>query len=289
MHSFFEELKRRNVYKVAVAYLAVAWVIIQVATQTFPFFEIPSWAVRVIILISAIGFPVALVVAWAFEITPQGVVRTEMVDRAQAARQPRSYRWMFIALAAALLSIGLFFGGRYSASRSPAAAHEKSIAVLPFDNLSSDPENAFFADGVQDEILTSLAKVADLKVISRTSVMQYRGGTKRILREIGQQLGVDHLLEGSVQRAAQQVRVNAQLIDVRTDAHLWAQSYDRNLADVFAIQSEIAKAIAEQLRARLSPSEKSALEQRPTDNLAAFDLYRRAKDLLLASTSAVVK
>lgn len=289
MHSFFEELKRRNVYKVAVAYLAVAWVIIQVATQTFPFFEIPNWAVRVIILISALGFPVALVIAWAFEITPQGVVRTEMVDRVQAARRPRRYTWMFIALAAALLSIGLVFVGRYSASRSPAVAHGKSIAVLPFDNLSSDPDNAFFADGVQDEILTSLAKIADLKVISRTSVMQYRGETKRNLRDIGQQLGVDHLLEGSVQRAKQTVRVNAQLIDAHTDAHLWAQTYDRSLADVFAIQSEIAKTIADQLRAQLSPTEKSALDERPTNNLAAFDLYRRAKDLLLASTSAVVK
>jgi TolB-like protein/Flp pilus assembly protein TadD len=163
--------------------------------------------------------------------------------------------------------------------RSTLAAPEKSIAVLPFENLSDDKENAFFTDGVQDEILTNLAKVADLKVISRTSVMHYRNAATRNLREIGQQLGVAHLLEGSVQRAANKIRVNAQLIDARTDAHLWAQTYDRDLADVFAIQSEIAKAIAEQLQAKLSPSEKAGIEKAPTSDLAAFDLYERAKAL----------
>jgi TolB-like protein/Flp pilus assembly protein TadD len=165
-----------------------------------------------------------------------------------------------------------------------AAAPAKSIAVLPFENLSEEKANAFFADGVQDEILTNLARIADLKVISRTSVMQYKSGVARNLREIGQQLGVTHLLEGSVQRAANRVRVNAQLIDARTDAHLWAQTYDRDLADVFAIQSEIAKAIADQLQARLSPNEKAAIEKPPTTDLAAFDLYTRAKTLLLSTS-----
>jgi len=168
--------------------------------------------------------------------------------------------------------------------RSALTVAEKSVAVLPFENLSSDKENAYFADGVQDEILTDLAKIADLKVISRTSVMQYKTGLQRNLREIGQQLGVAHLLEGSVQRAANRVRVNAQLIDARTDAHLWAQTYDRDLADVFAIQSEIAKAIADQLQAKLSPSEKKAIEQPPTTDLAAFDLYSRGKSLLLTAS-----
>jgi TolB-like protein/class 3 adenylate cyclase/Tfp pilus assembly protein PilF len=160
----------------------------------------------------------------------------------------------------------------------------KSIAVLPFENLSRDPDNAFFTDGVQDEILTDLAKVADLKVISRTSVMQYKSGVVRNLREIGQQLGVAHLLEGSVQRAGNKVRVNAQLLDARNDAHLWAQTYDRDLADVFAIQSEIAKAIADQLQAKLSPTEKAAIEQRPTSDVTAFDLYSRAKNLILTTS-----
>src|SRR5207247_828232 len=157
---------------------------------------------------------------------------------------------------------------------------EKSISVLPFENLSRDPDNAFFTDGVQDEILADLAKVADLKVISRTSVMLYKSGNPRNLREIGQQLGVAHVLEGSVQRSGNRVRVNAQLIDARTDSHLWAQTYDRDLADVFAIQTEIARAISDQLQAKLSPAEKVAIEQPPTADLAAFDLYSRAKALL---------
>src|SRR6202040_4205990 len=168
-------------------------------------------------------------------------------------------------------------------ARSLATVVEKSIAVLPFENLSEEKANAFFTEGVQDEILTHLARIADLKVISRTSVMQYKSGAPRNLREIGQQLGVAHVVEGSVQRAANKVRVNAQLIDARNDAHLWAQTYDRDLADVFAIQSEIAKAIADQLQAKLSPNEKKAIEQPPTTDLAAFDLYSRAKSLLLTA------
>jgi serine/threonine-protein kinase len=176
--------------------------------------------------------------------------------------------------------------GRRSAASLPMP--EKSIAVLPFDNLSRDPDNAFFTDGVQDEILTDLAKVADLKVISRSSVMQYKSGVARNLRKIAEELGVAHLLEGSVQRAANRVRVNAQLIDTRNDAHLWAQTYDRDLADVFAIQSEIAKAIADQLQAKLSPREKTAIEQPPTADVTAFDLYSRAKNLILSTSFSAV-
>src|SRR5262249_11878024 len=164
------------------------------------------------------------------------------------------------------------------------ASTGKSIAVLPFENLSRDPDNAFFADGVQDEILTDLARIADLKVISRTSVMQYKADVRRNLREIARQLGVANILEGSVQRASNRIRVNAQLIDARTDAHIWAQIYDRDLTDVFSIQSEIAKAIAEQLRAKISPNEKKAIEQPPTTDLAAFDLYSQAKSLRLTAT-----
>src|SRR6185437_15898611 len=194
-------------------------------------------------------------------------------------------RWA--AIAAALLLLGAIICAVFLVARrsgtSPSSAVEKSIAVLPFENLSSDKENAFFTDGVQDEILTDLAKIADLKVISRTSVMQYKSGVARNLRKIGEELGVAHVVEGSVQRAANKIRVNAQLIDARNDAHLWAQTYDRDLADVFAIQSEIAKAIADQLQAKLSPNEKKAIEQPPTTDLAAFDLYSRAKSLLLTT------
>ena len=213
------------------------------------------------------------------------------------AKASRSRTWIVaaaVALLAALIIGSLFLLRRApvspsaSASSAPTAtpltttaASEKSIAVLPFENLSRDPDNAFFTDGVQDEILTDLSKIADLKVISRTSVMQYKTGAQRNLREIAQQLSVAHLVEGSVQRVANRVRVNAQLIDARNDAHLWAQTYDRDLADVFAIQSEIAKSIADQLQAKLSPAEKSAIEQRPTSDIAAFELYSRANDLIL--------
>ena len=192
-------------------------------------------------------------------------------------------RWAEVAVALLVLTaiIAAFVLLLRRPTHSAVAVGEKSIAVLPFENLSRDPDNAFFTDGVQDEILTDLAKIADLKVISRTSVMQYKSGVARNLRKIGEELGVAHVVEGSVQRAANKIRVNAQLIDARDDAHLWAQTYDRDLADVFAIQSEIAKAIADQLQAKLSPNEKKAIEQPPTTDLAAFDLYSRAKSLLL--------
>src|SRR5205807_117602 len=286
LRNFFAELRRRNVYKVAVAYAVVGWVIAQIATQIFPFLEIPNWIVRLVIILIAIGFPIALVIAWAFEATPEGIKRTEVADAmpGSAATGRKKHAWIYVVVIAATISVTLFFLGRYTAgNKSVASASNelpaKSIAVLPFDNLSRDPDNAFFAEGVQDEILTDLAKVADLKVISRTSVMQYKDAAARNLREIGQQLGVAHLLEGSVQRAAGKVRVNAQLIDARNDAHVWAQTYDRDLADVFAIQSEIAQTIADQLQARLSPAERAAISQPPTIDVVANDLFVRAQAL----------
>ena len=215
------------------------------------------------------------------------VGNAQLPKKLQAVRKHRTHvRWAAVAIGlvvVAALAAAVFSFLRKAPTRSLATAGEKSIAVLPFENLSEEKANAFFADGVQDEILTHLARIADLKVISRTSVMQYKSGAPRNLREIGQQLGVGHVVEGSVQRAANKIRVNAQLIDARTDAHLWAQTYDRDLADVFAIQSEIAKAIADQLQAKLSPNEKKAIEQPPTTDLAAFDLYSRARSLLLTA------
>jgi len=286
--NFFAELKRRNVYKVAAAYAVIAWLLIQAASILFPTFEAPSWVMKVFVAIVALGFPIALIVAWAFESSPKGIDRTMVADALH--RQSRGRVWIYVVIIGALLSIALFFLGRCSARNSAtpqqdaiwARSHpptDKSIAVLPFDNLSRDPDNAFFAEGVQDEILTDLAKIADLKVISRTSVMQYKNAAARNLREIAQQLGVAHLLEGSVQRAGGKVRVNAQLIDARNDAHVWAQTYDRDIADVFAIQSEIAQTIAEQLRARLSPSERAAIAEVPTTDVVANDLYVRARAL----------
>src|SRR5437764_10012911 len=261
--SFFSELKRRNVYKVAVAYAVVGWLVIQIATSTFPVLEIPNWAIKLVIALVLLGLPIALVIAWAFEMTPEGLKRTENVSPDEKIPQWSAYKVAAFIVTIALIAAGLLVfklvgtarwavrsddkdGGHRSAASLPAPA--KSIAVLPFENLSDDKSNAYFADGIQDEILTKLAKIADLKVISRTSVMQYRNAAARNLREIGQQLGVAHVLEGSVQRAANKIRVNAQLIDARNDAHLWAQTYDKDISDIFAIQSEIAQTIAEQLQ-----------------------------------------
>ena len=201
--SIFAELKRRNVYKVAVAYAVVGWLLVQVATQVFPFFEIPNWAVRLVVLAIIIGFPIALVIAWAFELTPQGLKRTEDVDPAVSARQPRKHAWIFVVIVGALLSVGLFFVGRYTARSNNASSTElpaKSIAVLPFENLSDDKSNAYFADGIQDEILTKLASIADLKVISRTSTAKYKSKPED-LKTVSQQLGVANVLEGTVQKA----------------------------------------------------------------------------------------
>jgi TolB-like protein/Tfp pilus assembly protein PilF len=280
--AFFGELKRRNVYKVAVAYAVVAWLLMQVASQIFPFFEIPNWAVRLVVLLLIIGFPVAVILAWAFDLTPEGIKRAEDVYVSKSVTRKTGRKLDFFIIGVLLLVIAILVFQRLHPKVSPAVSSfpEKSIAVLPFENLSRDPDNAFFTNGVQDEILTDLSKIGDLKVISRTSVMQYKSGIARNLREIAQQLGVGHLVEGSVQRVANRVRVNAQLIDARNDAHLWGQTYDRDLADVFAIQSEIAAAIADQLQAKILPREKTVIEQQPTKDMAAYDLYIRATEAI---------
>jgi TolB-like protein len=276
LEKFFTELKRRNVYKIAVAYAVVAWLLIQVATQVFPFFEVPNWGVRLVVLLIIIGFPIALVIAWAFELTPEGLKRTEVADAAPGPR-PRSHAWIYVVLIAGALSAGLFFLGRFTVSTKQSVSAEvssKSIAVLPFDNLSRDPDNAYFASGIQDEIITRLAKIADLKVISRTSTQQYQSKPGN-LSEIAKQLGVANILEGSVQKAADQVRVNVQLIQVASDSHLWADTYDRKLVDIFGVESEVAKAIAESLQAKLSGGEQQALAVKPTNNSEAYDAYLR--------------
>jgi TolB-like protein/Tfp pilus assembly protein PilF len=282
--NFFAELKRRNVYKVAVAYAVVGWLLVQVTTQVFPIFEIPNWALRLIVLAIIVGFPIALVIAWAFELTPEGLKRTEDVDlAAQGARN--SHAWIYVVIVGVLLSIGLFFIGRYSASRttedgrSPATAGslpQKSIAILPFESLSEDKSNAYFAEGVQDEILTRLAKVADLKVIARTSTQKFKSAPEN-LSDIAKQLGVLNILEGSVQKAGDQVRVNVQLINALTDAHLWAETFDRKLTDIFAVESEIAKTVAETLQAKLSSSAEHVLASRPTENPEAHELYLKGR------------
>jgi TolB-like protein/Tfp pilus assembly protein PilF len=277
--NFFAELKRRNVYKVAVAYAVVGWLLVQVATQVFPFLEIPNWVVRLVIVLVVIGFPIALVIAWAFEATPEGIKRTEVADAKH--EHSRGKTWIYVVIIGAAISVALFFLGRYTAgSRNVAtSANElpaKSIAVLPFENLSDDKGAAYFADGIQDEILTKLASIADLKVISRTSTAKYKSKPED-LKTVSQQLGVATVLEGSVQKAADKVRVNVQLIDARADSHLWAKTYDRNLADVFAIQSEVAQEIADSLQAKLSPAEANTLATAPTKDTAAYDLFLKGE------------
>ena len=276
--NFFGELKRRNVYKVAVAYAIVGWLLVQVATQVFPFLEIPNWVVRLVIALVVIGFPVALVIAWAFEATPEGIKRTDVADAAN--QHSRNRTWIYVVVIGAAFSIGLFFIGRYTVRTSSSASSSelpaKSIAVLPFDNLSEEKGNAYFAEGIQDEILTRLAKVADLKVISRTSTQRFKSAPSD-LREIAKQLGVMNILEGSVQKANDQVRVNVQMINAITDAHLWADTYDRKLIDIFSVESEIAKTIADTLQAKLSGSEKTAMSKKPTANPEAYKLYLKGR------------
>src|SRR5467141_643073 len=279
--NFFGELKRRNVYKVAVAYAVVAWLLIQIATQIFPFFEIPNWAVRLVVLVIMIGFPVALILAWAFELTPEGIKRTEDVRPNESIKRKTGHRFSTVVIVAAVIAAGLltfhFSQQQKVAAVAPAGSMDKSVAVLPFENLSSDKENAFFAQGIQDEIITTLSRISGLRVISRTSTAHYSSAPEN-LSEIARQLRVSNVLEGSVQKVGDRVHINVQLIQADNDAHLWAQSYNRELTDIFGVEAEVAKSIADSLRATLSPQEKARVETKPTTNADAYVLYLRGRD-----------
>jgi TolB-like protein/cytochrome c-type biogenesis protein CcmH/NrfG len=273
MTGFFEEVKRRKVYRVAVAYIIVAGGVIQLASAAFPAWELPNWALRLVIVLLLIGFPIALILAWAFDVTPEGIRSTP------SAAAPRTHRRRNIIMLAATGVIASAIAGFFLLPGvSSARKIDKSIAVLPFENLSADKENAFFADGIQDDILTNLSKIGDLKVISRTSVMQYRGKAPNI-RDIGKALGVSTVLEGSVRRSGNRVRVNVQLIDATTDEHVWGNDYDRDLTDVFAIQSDLAHEIANALQAKLSETEKARMERKPTENGEAYLAFVQAHNL----------
>jgi TolB-like protein len=287
MNEFLERLKRRKVVQWAIAYVAAAFALLQGIDIVAQQFGWPEGVRRGITLALIVGFFVTLVLAWYHgERGTQRVSGTELLIIGLVLALGGGFLWHF-AVASRTVDNKAAAPPNESSIPGPAAViSEKSIAVLPFENLSEEKQNEYFADGVQDQILTDLSQIADLKVISRTSVMQYKSGASRNLRKIGEELGVAHVVEGSVQRAAKKIRVNAQLIDARTDAHLWAQTYDRDLADVFAIQTEIAKTIADQLQAKLSPNEKKAIEQPPTTDLAAFDLYSRARTILLTRTAS---
>jgi TolB-like protein/Tfp pilus assembly protein PilF len=277
--NFFAELKRRNVYKAAIAYAVVAWLLLQAASILFPTFEAPPWVMKVFVAVIVLGFPVALVFAWAFELTPEGLKRTEDVDVSKSITRGTGRKMDFLIIAVLLLVIAVFAYQRFGPGKKglvtmPSAIPEKSIAVLPFENRSEDKANAYFADGIQDEILTRLSKIADLKVISRTSTQHYKSAPENLL-EIARQLGVAHIVEGSVQKSGDAVRVNVQVIKAANDSHLWADTFDRKLTDIFSVESEVAKAIADQLRAKLTGQEEQVLAARPTDNVEAYDAYLR--------------
>jgi adenylate cyclase len=285
--SFLTELKRRNVIRVAGLYLVGAWLLIQVASTVLPTFDVPSWALRGLIVILVLGFIPALIFSWVFELTPQGLKRDEDVAPEQSIAPQTGRRMDRMIIAALVLALGYFVFDKFVLAprrettqshsallpnASSSTANAKSIAVLPFDNLSEEKGNAYFAEGIQDEILTRLAKVADLKVISRTSTQRFKGAPSD-LREIAKQLGVMNILEGSVQKSNDQVRINVQLINAVTDTHLWADTYDRKVTDIFAAESEIAKTIADTLQAKLTGSEETAITKVPTKNGEAYELY----------------
>jgi len=271
MSGFFEELKRRKVYRVAIAYIVASWALAQGLAQVLPVFDISNSVIRVVIALLLIGFPLALVLAWVFDVTPQGIKATPSI--ASAGHRRRNV--VMLAATGVIISAA---AGFFLLPRAAAHKIDKSIAVLPFENLSDEKENAYFADGIQDDVLTNLSKIGDLKVISRTSVMPYRGKTQN-LREIGKTLGVSNILEGSVRRSGNRVRVNVQLIDATTDEHLWASDYDRDLTDVFAIQTDLAQKITEALQAKLSPSERAQIERKPTENGEAYLAFVQAHNL----------
>ena len=268
MSGFFEEVRRRKVYRVAAAYIIAAGFIIQIGSAVFPAWELPNWTFRLVVVFLLIGFPIALILAWAYDVTPQGIRAT-----APGAHRRRNLIMLVATGVVVSAAAGFFLLPRVSARKI-----DKSIAVLPFESLSDEKENAYFADGMQDDILTNLSKIGDLKVISRMSVMSYRGTGSRNAREIGKALGVSTLLEGSVRRMGNRVRVNVQLINADNDEHIWAEDYDRDLTDVFAIQTDLAQKITSALQAKLSPSEKARIDRRPTQNPDAYLLFVQAHD-----------
>jgi len=278
---FFGELKRRNVYKVAVAYGVVGWLLVQVATQVFPFLEIPNWAIRLVIVATAFGFPVALIIAWAFELTPEGVKRTEAADA--AGQRSRGGIWIAVIAIAAPLSLGLFFLGRYTAGRASSQVSEaaiasnalKSIAVLPLVNTSGDPSNEYFSDGLSEELIAVLAKIPDLRVIGRSSSFFFKGKSADS-SAIGQKLGVANLIEGSVRKQGDRVRIVAELISAADGRSLWSETYDRELKDVFAVQTEIAKSVAEQMKVKLLGERQQSDAAASTENLAAHNAVLQA-------------
>ena len=280
MRSFFAELKRRNVYKVGVMYAVGGWLLVQIVTQVFPVFEISAFVQRIIVLVIVAGFPVALVLSWVYEITPDGIVKTGDVTPGASIAQRTGQRMNYVIIGCLALVVAFLLAQRYlfpvRAASAVADAAEKSIAVLPFANLSEEKSNGYFAEGIQDEILTRLAKIGSLKVISRTSTQRYASNPAD-LPAIARQLGVANILEGSVQKIGDSVHINVQLIRAATDDHLWAEIYDRKLDDIFGVQGQVAGAIAQALNTKLTGAEQAAIAVKPTDNVAAYDAFLRGR------------
>jgi adenylate cyclase len=273
--NFFAELKRRNVYKVALAYAIVGWLLIQVSTQVFPFFDIPNWGVRLIVLFIMIGFPVALIIAWAFELTSEGLKRTELADELPT-KSARSRAWIYVVLIAGAISVGLFFLGRYTSSRQSAELPAKSIAVLPFDNQNRDPDTEYLSDGIPESIINSLSQLPNLKVMSRNSVFHYKGKNTDA-PAVAKELKVQTVLTGRMTQRGDGLSISVELINAQDNSQIWGQQYNRKLADVFAMQEEIAKEISEKLRLKLTGAERQQLAKQPTQNLKAFQYYMQGR------------
>src|SRR6476659_2927111 len=274
---FFGELKRRNVYKVGVAYAVIAWLLMQVASQIFPFFEIPNWIVRLVILLLIIGFPIALIIAWAFEVTSEGIKRTETADA--AGLRSHGGAWIYVVLIGAALSVGLFFVGRYTAghatprqTESATAIPGKSVAVLPLVNESGDPKDEYFSDGLSEELIAALGQIRNLKVIGRSSSFRFKD-RKEEPKTIGEKLGVTTLLEGTVRKQGDKVRIVAELISAADGAELWSRIFDRELKDIFAVQAEIAQAVAASLELTLLGAKNMPDAGASTENVEAHNAY----------------
>ncbi len=282
LKKFFAELKRRNVYKVAIAYAVVAWLLMQVATQVFPFLEIPNWATRLVIMLLALGFPIALIIAWAFELTPEGLKRTEFADELPK-KSVRSRTWIYVVIIASAISVSLFFLGRYTNSKQSAELPAKSIAVLPFDNQNRDPDTDYLSDGIPESISNSLSQLPNLKVMSRNSVFHYKGKDTDA-QAVAKELKVQAVLMGRVTQRGGGLSISVELINAQDNSEIWGQQYNRKLADVFAIQEEIAKEISEKLRLKLSGAERQQLAKRPTENLKAFQYYMQGRGYISRRT-----
>ena len=274
-NNFFAELKRRSVYKVAIAYAVIAWLLMQIATQVFPFLEIPNWAIRLVIMLIMIGFPIALVIAWAFELTPEGLKRTECADELPT-KAPRNRAWIYVVIIAGAISVGVFFLGRYTSSKQSAELPAKSIAVLPFNNQNRDPDTDYLSDGIPESIINSLSQLPNLKVMSRNSVFHYKG--KDIdAPAVAKELKVQALLTGRMTQRGDGLSISVELINGQDNSQIWGQQYNRKLADVFAVQEEIAREISEKLRLRLTGAERQQFAKRPTENLRAFQYYMQGR------------